>query len=84
MHGKLSGPAGRAPGAAGKWEEPETEEESVTTNAEGAETELGPCGVMRNGFLEDGGPGKGGIKKVQSSLQEASGAPGWAGREHPS
>lgn len=66
MHGKLSGPAGRAPGAAGKWEEPETEEESVTTNAEGAETELGPCGVMRNGFLEDGGPRKGGSRRCRA------------------
>lgn len=57
MHGKLSGPAGRAPGAAGEWEVPETEEESVTRRAEEAETELGPCEMMRNGFQEDGGPG---------------------------
>lgn len=57
MHGKLSGPAGRALGAASEWEVPETEEESVTRRAEEAETELGPCGMMRNGFQEDGGPG---------------------------
>lgn len=42
MRSKPSGLAGRAPGAAGEWEAPETEEESVRASTKGGESELRP------------------------------------------
>lgn len=65
MRGKPSGPAGRAPRDAGEWEAPETEEESVTENAQEAETELEPCGMMRNGLRENGGLGWGRLRRCR-------------------
>lgn len=46
MHGKLSGPAGRAPSAAGEWEVPETEteEELVTGEQRKQKLNWGPAG----------------------------------------
>lgn len=43
MHGKLSGPAGRAPGAAGEWEAPETKEESVSSAQSEQKLSWGPA-----------------------------------------
>lgn len=82
MRSKPSGLAGRAPGAADQWEAPETEEESVRASTEGGKPELGPCGMMRNGFGEDGGMGR--IRKMQSCFRAGSSAPGWAGPGHQS
>lgn len=58
------------------------EEESVRASTEGGESELGPCGMMRNGFGEDGGMGR--IRKMQSCFRAGSSAPGWAGPGHQS
>lgn len=44
MRSKLSGLAGRAPGAAGEWEAPETEEESVRQAPREEQLSRGPEG----------------------------------------
>lgn len=84
MHGKLSGPAGRAPGAAGEWEVPETETRRSRSRGEQRKQKLN--WALRGDEERVSGGWRtriGRIKRMQGSLQEASGAPGWAGPGHP-